>query len=540
MHERIQVLDLEGNCVEELDQLSQLGTCMELTSLSLSENPIAKIKEYRRVVLKMVSHLEILDDQPYSNNERQEIMDSDSYDCICAEYNSMNSDRTKDMELVTEKLRRKGSRQMSGTSNNSDKWAQKTSALKLDQSARSRGRSSSTGSSFRRFKDSNSGKALTAQPPSPTNNNSRNVDRHINSSSSDLTHGAEVVFAGNAVRALRRRRNEQDSMSFKGPIKASLKNIGNFDETSRQRQHRFAPKTKSDGQKNDVKGKDTRLSIMATLDRVMQMEERMNDASISETTKQEVLSELAKWKMDAELIHQRKVKYTKHDEVNQNSFNERPHTARGVSKEHKRESIDSHCMRPNTSPGLSRSTSVSYIGKNGQKRGYASGKSSKKNTSSGGRSVSDSEYNSADDLENSGNGTYDDTSGRSRSIIPGSPEWRRMRERKSRHDAYLKGSREKKAKRADRRKRKKERQRIAETYQESEELYQVSKNWAKYSSKEIDVAMTPERQRIGAKSKAPSSSGKKKRQPGEVLGILIDVKDDRREGKISKTTDYNK
>ena len=34
-------------------------------------------------------------------------MDSDSYDCICAEYNSMNSDRAKDMELVTEKLRRK-------------------------------------------------------------------------------------------------------------------------------------------------------------------------------------------------------------------------------------------------------------------------------------------------------------------------------------------------------------------------------------------------------------------------------------------------
>ena len=95
------------------------------------------------------------------------------------------------------------------------------------------------------------------------------------------------------MRALRRRRNEQDSMSFKGPIKASLKNIGNFDETSRQRQHRFASKTKSDGQNNEVKGKDTRLSIMATLDRVMQMEERMNDASISETTKQEVLSELA-------------------------------------------------------------------------------------------------------------------------------------------------------------------------------------------------------------------------------------------------------
>ena len=225
----------------------------------------------------------------------------------------------------------------------------------------SRGRSNSTGSSFRRFKDSNSGKALTAQPPSPTNNDSRNADRHINSSSSDLTHGAEVVFAGNAVRALRRRRNEQDSMSFKGPIKASLKNIGSFDETSRQRQHRFASKTKSDGQNNDVKGKDTRLSIMATLDRVMQMEERMNDASISETTKQEVLSELAKWKMDAELIHQRKVKYTKN--VNQSSFNERPHTARGVSKEHKRESTDSHCMRPSTSPGLSRSTSVSYIGK---------------------------------------------------------------------------------------------------------------------------------------------------------------------------------
>ena len=222
---------------------------MELTSLSLSENPIAKIKEYRRVVLKMVSHLEILDDQPYSNNERQEIMDSDSYDCICAEYNSMNSDRAKDMELVTEKLRRKGSRQMSVKSNNSDKWAQKTSALNLINRQGRAVVAIVPGVPFAVSRTAILVKALTAQPPSPTNNDSRNVDRHINSSSSDLTHGAEVVFAGNAVRALRRRRNEQDSMSFKGPIKASLKNIGNFDETSRQRQHRFASKAKSDAPK---------------------------------------------------------------------------------------------------------------------------------------------------------------------------------------------------------------------------------------------------------------------------------------------------
>ena len=540
MHERIQVLDLEGNCVEELDQLAQLGTCMELTSLSLSENPIAKIKEYRRVVLKMVSHIEVLDDQPYSNNERQEIMDSDSYDSICEEYNSMNSDKTKDMEIVTEKLRRKGSRDLSMACNNGKKWAQKSSAMKLDQSAKSRGRSNSTGSSFRRFKDSNSGKALTAQPPSPTNNDGRNGDRHMNSSSSDLTHGAEVVFAGNAVRALRRRRNEQDSMSFKGPIKASLMNIDNVKETSRQRPNRCASKSKSSDNKYESKVKDTRLSIMATLDRVMQMEERMNDASISENTKQEVLSELAKWKMDAELIHQRKVKYTKHDKINQSSSNERPHTARGVSREYKREGIDSHSMRPRTSPGLNRSTSVSNIGNNGRKRGNSSGKSSKNIGSSSARSLSDSEYNSPDELENSGNGTYDNNSGRNRSIVPGSPEWRRMRERKSRHDAYLKDSLGKKVKKAFRRKRKKERQRNAASCQDSEERNQVSRQFSKHSPNKNDVTVTPERQRIGTISKGPSSSGKKKRQPGEVLGILVDVKDDRREGKMPKTMKHKK
>ena len=76
----------------------------------------------------------------------------------------------------------------------SEKWAKKSSGSKMSgRGGGPRGRSNSNGSSFRRFKESNSGKALTAQPPSPTNDN--NSDNHISSSSSDLTHGAEVVFA---------------------------------------------------------------------------------------------------------------------------------------------------------------------------------------------------------------------------------------------------------------------------------------------------------------------------------------------------------
>ena len=46
------------------------GTCNKLYSLTLESNPICSIKHYRRIVCHHIPHLEVLDDQDVTANDR--------------------------------------------------------------------------------------------------------------------------------------------------------------------------------------------------------------------------------------------------------------------------------------------------------------------------------------------------------------------------------------------------------------------------------------------------------------------------------------
>ena len=74
-HDNLQVLDLESNCIDETLQVSQLGTCEALWSLTLTGNPVARkcatSSEYRQMVVKHVSTLQSLDDEPVATNGDQ-------------------------------------------------------------------------------------------------------------------------------------------------------------------------------------------------------------------------------------------------------------------------------------------------------------------------------------------------------------------------------------------------------------------------------------------------------------------------------------
>lgn len=61
---RLEVLDLEGNNVSDLEQIAFLGLCPHLTSLNLSLNPIAKKEGYREKVREALPALAFLDDEP--------------------------------------------------------------------------------------------------------------------------------------------------------------------------------------------------------------------------------------------------------------------------------------------------------------------------------------------------------------------------------------------------------------------------------------------------------------------------------------------
>ncbi|CAM9800442.1 unnamed protein product, partial [Sphacelaria rigidula] len=63
MHERLEVLDLESNNVQDAEQAMQLGTCPRLWSLTLTANPVCGDMHYRRRVVEAVPALVSLDEQ---------------------------------------------------------------------------------------------------------------------------------------------------------------------------------------------------------------------------------------------------------------------------------------------------------------------------------------------------------------------------------------------------------------------------------------------------------------------------------------------
>ena len=68
--EKLEAIDLEGNLVEEVEEVAFLCNCPALTSLSLEGNPITKIGRYRSVVHSLIPTLELLDDTDAAEHDQ--------------------------------------------------------------------------------------------------------------------------------------------------------------------------------------------------------------------------------------------------------------------------------------------------------------------------------------------------------------------------------------------------------------------------------------------------------------------------------------
>lgn len=68
--EKIQIIDLEGNKIEDITQMHFLADCLALRSLTLEGNAIAQMPNYRFDIASTLNQLEFLDDVPISNDER--------------------------------------------------------------------------------------------------------------------------------------------------------------------------------------------------------------------------------------------------------------------------------------------------------------------------------------------------------------------------------------------------------------------------------------------------------------------------------------
>ncbi|CAM9183494.1 unnamed protein product [Ectocarpus sp. 4 AP-2014] len=71
LHDRLEVLDLESNCVKDAEQAIHLGTCSRLWSLTLTANPVCRDLHYRRRMVEAVPQLASLDEKDVSDDDRR-------------------------------------------------------------------------------------------------------------------------------------------------------------------------------------------------------------------------------------------------------------------------------------------------------------------------------------------------------------------------------------------------------------------------------------------------------------------------------------
>ena len=72
--ERLQVLDLEGNAVDDPSQVLYLQECAELSSLNLQDNPCAEAADYRAHVRAALPQLQLLDDEPIADSYAEDAL----------------------------------------------------------------------------------------------------------------------------------------------------------------------------------------------------------------------------------------------------------------------------------------------------------------------------------------------------------------------------------------------------------------------------------------------------------------------------------
>lgn len=87
--ERLKILDLEGNNVDDTTQIEFLALCPCLVNLTLEGNPVCVARnpsvtdpsyDYRRMVKSLLPQLQLLDDEPLVDDERQSLRSSSLFD----------------------------------------------------------------------------------------------------------------------------------------------------------------------------------------------------------------------------------------------------------------------------------------------------------------------------------------------------------------------------------------------------------------------------------------------------------------------------
>ncbi|XP_075693062.1 leucine-rich repeat-containing protein 56 [Rhinoderma darwinii] len=213
MLENLEILDLEGNSLDNISELQYLALCNKLTTLTVEGNPICVRPSpedtefldysYRVVVRRMIPQLQYLDDVP-------------------ADQTDPNTPRTpnQDWLMVLDSIKESamGFASMDrGSAQRKITMRPSTAQPVLTRRPPSAPRPSSAG------------RIVTSLPGAKGSPLEPSDDTPVEDEASDLTHGISKVICGNPIKALRARRAKLEATQVSGPPPKGFKPEVSFD-----------------------------------------------------------------------------------------------------------------------------------------------------------------------------------------------------------------------------------------------------------------------------------------------------------------------
>ncbi|GBG31131.1 Ubiquitin carboxyl-terminal hydrolase 48 [Hondaea fermentalgiana] len=265
MHEQLRVLDARANLIGDLNEVDQLGTCPELSHLFLQENPIANVELYRRVIVQLVPGIEHLDETPVEMHDREPISDT-TMDEIAAFLESLPTRihaSWEDHEQGCETMDSQGARWANACHGANDE-------LEMIRARPStpRGRSGSTRGGFASPLEQGSfgANSLSDRSADKTRGETQNAaDASSNESASALTHGSNVVFAGNLAASMRRRKKASQLETNQQRLKQVAASLASEDWGLVNPEDDLTPRFGSRADVEDLLLSDSKLSELLAL-----------------------------------------------------------------------------------------------------------------------------------------------------------------------------------------------------------------------------------------------------------------------------------
>eukprot|EP00604_Paraphysomonas_vestita_P000432 CAMPEP_0174825864 /NCGR_PEP_ID=MMETSP1107-20130205/43194_1 /TAXON_ID=36770 /ORGANISM="Paraphysomonas vestita, Strain GFlagA" /LENGTH=1028 /DNA_ID=CAMNT_0016057917 /DNA_START=530 /DNA_END=3616 /DNA_ORIENTATION=- len=173
MHEMIEELDLHGNKITDISVGDILSSCTNLKSLTLSYNPLSRAPKYRLIIAAMIPQLEILDLLPVDQNAKTKVSNGmilEAASVMQLEQEELDDERRMEMAILGDEF------------NTAMGYNLQYDTIKTE--------------------NNNYNNNLNYS----NNSNNTKTQGVIPDTGSDLTHGSNVVLAGNMAIAMRRRR----------------------------------------------------------------------------------------------------------------------------------------------------------------------------------------------------------------------------------------------------------------------------------------------------------------------------------------------